>query len=302
MLLRSLRADVLLAVAVTLVSQTPAPSVLAPNAHVEKVAGGFIFTEGPTADRDGNVYFVDQDNNRILKYDTAGALTTFMQPSGYANGMTFDRDGHLIAAADEKNEMWSIDIATKKPTVLFGGTYEGKLLNGPNDVWVNPRSGRMYFTDPYYQRRWWTRGPKESPEAVYVFSPSDRRLVRLIDDLVQPNGIIGTPDGKTLYVADIRAQKTYAYQIEDDGRLTGKRLFCALGSDGMTIDSEGHVYLTSGRQVHVFDRDGRELEAIDVPEVPSNVCFGGTDKSTLFITARTSLYAVRTRVHGVDPQ
>jgi gluconolactonase len=302
MMLRSLRADVLLAVAVTLVQPTMASTVLAPNARVEKVAGGFIFTEGPTADRTGNVYFVDQDNNRILEYDTAGALTTFMQPSGYANGMTFDRDGHLIAAADEKNEMWSIDMATKKPTVLFGGTYEGKLLNGPNDVWVNPRSGRMYFTDPYYQRHWWTRGPKESPEAVYVYSPSDRRLVRLIDDLVQPNGIIGTPDGQTLYVADIRAQKTYAYEIQDDGRLTGKRLFCALGSDGMTIDSEGHVYLTSGRQVHVFDRDGRELEAIDVPEAPSNVCFGGTDKRTLFITARTSLYAVRTRVHGVDPQ
>jgi gluconolactonase len=302
MIRRSLRADVLLAVAVTLVPQTPASSVLALNARVEKVAGGFIFTEGPTADRTGNVYFVDQDNNRILEYDTAGVLTTFMQPSGYANGMTFDRDGHLIAAADEKNEMWSIDMATKKPTVLFGGTYEGKLLNGPNDVWVNPRSGRMYFTDPYYQRRWWMRGPKESPEAVYVYSPSVRRLVRLIDDLVQPNGIIGTPDGKTLYVADIRAQKTYAYEIEDDGRLTGKRLFCALGSDGMTIDSEGHVYLTSGRQVHVFDRDGRKLEAIDVPEAPSNVCFGGADKRTLFITARTSLYAVRTRVHGVDPQ
>src|SRR6185437_8221247 len=196
-------------------------------------------------------------------YDTTGKLTTFLQPSGYANGMTFDPDGHLIAAADEKNEMWSIDVATKKATVLFGGAYEGKLLNGPNDVWVDPQTRRIYFTDPYYQRKWWTRGPKESPEAVYVFFPADRRLVRLIDDLVQPNGIIGTPDGKTLYVADIRGQKTYAYDIQADGRLTGKRLFSDLGSDGMTIDSEGNVYLTSGPKVHVVDRSGREIETID---------------------------------------
>jgi gluconolactonase len=300
--MRLLRADLLIAALVLPLLQPSGTSVLAPDAHVEKVAGGFIFTEGPTADTSGNVYFVDQDNNRILEYDTSGTLSTFMQPSGYANGMTFDGAGHLIAAADEKNEMWSIDVGTKKASVLFGGKYDGKWLNGPNDVWVDPRSGRMYFTDPYYQRRWWKRGPKESPEAVYVFSPEDHRLQRLIDDLTRPNGIIGTPDGKTLYVSDIEAGKPYAYDIQDNGGLAGKRLFCELGSDGMTIDSEGHVYLTSGPQVHVFDRTGREVEAIDVPELPSNVCFGGPDGRTLFITARTSLYRVRTRVHGVGPQ
>ena len=117
---------------------SPAASVIAPGAQVEKLAGDFIFTEAPASDAQGNVYFVDQDNNRIMEYDTAGKLTTFMQPSGYANGMTFDEHGQLIACADEKNEMWSIDPATKKVTVLFN-TYEGKLLNGPNDVWVNPK-------------------------------------------------------------------------------------------------------------------------------------------------------------------
>jgi gluconolactonase len=282
--------------------QTAAPeTILAPGAKVEKLAGDFIFTEGPTADRHGNVFFVDQDSNRILEYDVNGQLTTFMQPSGYANGMTFDGQGHLIAAADEKNEMWSIDVATKKATVLFSG-YEGKLLNGPNDVWVNPRSRRIYFTDPYYQRKWWSRGPKESPEAVYVYSPAERRLTRLIDDLVQPNGIIGTPDGKLLYVADIRARKTYAYDIAADGGLVNKRLFAPLGSDGMTIDADGHVYLTTGPRVVVLDRTGRELESIAVPEAPSNVCFGGKDRRTLFITARTGFYAVKTRMRGVGPQ
>jgi gluconolactonase len=281
---------------------TPSPSrVLAPGAVVEKLAGDFIFTEGPTTDTAGNVYFVDQDNNRIMKYDTAGVLTTFMQPSGYTNGMTFDNQGHLIAAADEKNEMWSIEVATKKVTVLFN-TYEGKLLNGPNDVWVHPTTGRIYFTDPYYQRRWWNRGPRENPETVYVYSPSDKSLKRLDEDLGQANGIIGTPDGRTLYVADIRNRQTFAYDIAADGALTRKRLFCEFGSDGMTIDSEGNVYLTTGRAVQVFDKTGERIETITPPESPANVVFGGADRQTLFMTARTGLYAIKTRVKGVGPQ
>jgi gluconolactonase len=281
---------------------TPSPSrVLATGAVVEKLAGDFIFTEGPTTDTAGNVYFVDQDNNRIMKYDTAGVLTTFMQPSGYTNGMTFDNQGHLIAAADEKNEMWSIDVATKKVTVLFN-TYEGKLLNGPNDVWVHPTTSRIYFTDPYYQRRWWNRGPRENPETVYVYSPSDKSLKRLDEDLGQANGIIGTPDGRTLYVADIRNRQTFAYDIAADGALTRKRLFCEFGSDGMTIDSEGNVYLTTGRAVQVFDKTGERIETITPPESPANVVFGGADRQTLFMTARTGLYAIKTRVKGVGPQ
>jgi gluconolactonase len=282
-------------------SPSPASSVLAPGAQVERLADDFIFTEGPTSDKDGNVYFVDQDNNRIMKYDTSGKLSTFMQPSGYSNGMTFDGHGHLIATADEKNEMWSIDVATKKVTVLFN-KYDGKLLNGPNDVWVQPTTGRIYFTDPYYQRKWWNRGPKENPETVYFYSPKDKKLVRIIDDMTQPNGIIGTPDGKRLYVADIRGRKTFVYDIKDDGTLDNKQLFVELGSDGMTIDSEGNVYLTTGRAVQVIDPKGNKIETIAVPEVPANVCFGGKDMKTLFITARTGFYAVKTRVHGVGPQ
>src|SRR5689334_12317053 len=253
-----------------------ASSVLAPGAQVEKVAGDFIFTEGPAADAAGNLYFVDQDNNRIMEYDRTGRLTTFMQPSGYANGMTFDENGQLIACADEKNEMWSIDPATKKATVLFN-TYEGKLLNGPNDVWVQPRTGRIYFTDPYYARKWWNRGPKENPEAVYVYSRADKKMTRLIDDMMQPNGIIGTPDGKKLYVADIRGRKTYVFDIASDGSLTNRQLFVELGSDGMTLDSEGNVYLTSGPAVQVISPSGQKLESISVSEIPANVCFGGRD-------------------------
>ena len=124
----------------------------------------------------------------------------------------------------------------------------------------------------------------------------------MVDDLKQPNGVIGTPDGKTLYVADIGAKKTYAYDIRPDGTLANKQLFCELGSDGMTIDNEGNVYLT-GKGVTVFDKTGQQIEHIDVPEGwTANVCFGGADRQTLFITASKGLYAIRTRTHGVGSQ
>ena len=180
--------------------------------------------------------------------------------------------------------------------------YQGKLLNGPNDVWVRPDGG-LYFTDPFYKRPYWKRGPKEQDgERVYYLAPDHKTLTRVIDDLKQPNGIIGTPDGKTLYVADIGAGKTYAYDIQPDGTLADKRLFCELGSDGMTIDSEGNVYLT-GKGVTVFDPTGKQIEHIDVPEPwTANVCFGGKDRQTLFITASKGLYAIaHARQRGRQP-
>ena len=161
-------------------------------------------------------------------------------------------EDNLWACADEKNELWCIDREGKRTVVVKD--YRGKLLNGPNDVWVRPDGG-LYFTDPFYPRPYWKRGPKEQDgEHVYYLAPDRNRLVRVASDLKQPNGVIGTPDGKTLYVADIAAGRTYAYDIRPDGTLAGKRLFCRMGSDGMTIDREGNVYLT-GNGVTVFDRD-----------------------------------------------
>jgi gluconolactonase len=274
--------------------------VLAPGAKVEKLAGGFEFTEGPAADAEGNVFFTDQPNDRILKWSVDGKLSTFLQPCGRSNGLCFDKDGQLWACADAKNELWRIDAAGKATVVVKD--YRGKLLNGPNDVWVRPDGG-VYFTDPFYKRPYWQRGPAEQDaEAVYYLAPDHKTLTRVIGDLRQPNGIIGTPDGKTLYVADIRGNKTFAYDIRPDGALANKRLFCELGSDGMTIDDEGNVYLT-GRGVTVFDKAGRKVEQIAVPEPwTANVCFGGKDRQTLFITASKGLYAVRTRVQGVGSQ
>jgi gluconolactonase len=274
-------------------------NVIAPGARLEKLAGGFEFTEGPTCDAEGNLFFTDQPNDRILKWSVGRELSTFMQPAGRANGMCFDNRGHLIACADEKNALWSI-APDGKITVLVS-EYGGKLLNGPNDVWVRP-DGALYFTDPFYERTWWTHGTMpQDGQHVYFLSADHQRLVRVADDLQKPNGITGTPDGKTLFVADIDAGKTYRYDMAPDGGLHRKTLACAHGSDGMTLDQEGNLYLT-GDGVAVFDRTGSQIEHIRVPgeRWTANVSFGGKDRQTLFITASTGLYGVRMRVKGAN--
>ena len=275
-----------------------AEGVIAAGAKLEKLSGEFKFTEGPTCDAAGNVFFTDQPNDRIMKWSVDGKLSTFKQPAGRSNGMCFDAHGNIISCADEKNELWSI-APDGKATVLVKD-YQGKLLNGPNDVWERPGGG-VYFTDPFYKRPYWKRGPKEQDgEHVYFLTPDRRELVRVTEDLKQPNGIIGTPDGKRLFVADIGAGKTYAYDIQRDGTLANKKLLCELGSDGMTLDNEGNLYLT-GRGVTVFDKTGKQIEHIDVPGGwTANVSFGGKDRQTLFITASKSFYSIRTRVKGAN--
>jgi len=273
--------------------------IIAPGATLKKLSDEFSFTEGPACDAKGNVFFTDQPNDRIMEWSVDGKMSTYKQPCGRANGLTFDREGNLWACADEKNELWKIDPAGKVTVVVKD--YEGKLLNGPNDVWIRPAGG-LYFTDPYYKRPYWKRGPKEQGEHVYFVSADYQKVTRVIDDFKQPNGIIGTPDGKTLYVADIGDHKTYRYSIQADGSLKDKSLFCELGSDGMTIDNEGDVYLT-GKGVSVFAPDGKKIEQIDVAEPwTANVCFGGKDRHTLFITASKCCYSLQMRVKGVDSQ
>jgi gluconolactonase len=275
-------------------------NIIEPGAKAKKLAGGFEFTEGPASDGKGNVFFTDQPNDRILQWSTEGKLSTFMQPCGRSNGLCFDRQNNLWACADEQNQLWCIDPAGKATVVAKD--YQGRLLNGPNDLWIRPDGG-LYFTDPFFKRSYWKRGPTEQDcEGVYYLSPDRRQVDRVVDDLKEPNGIIGTPDAKRLYVADIGAGETFSYDIQPDGTLKNKALFCKLGSDGMTIDDQGNVYLT-GHGVTVFDRSGKQIEQIAVPEPwTANLCFGGPDQRTLFITASKGLYAVRMQVRGGGSQ
>jgi gluconolactonase len=185
-------------------------------------------------------------------------------------------------------------------TVLVSD-FGGKKLNGPNDLWVHRKNGGIYFTDPLYKRNYWTRDPamQQEGEYVYYLKPDRKTIVKADTGLKKPNGIIGTPDGKRLYVADIGDSKTYVYDIQPDGTLSNKKLFCSMGSDGMTIDNQGNIYIT-GNGVTVFNAKGEQIEHIPIEaRWTANICFGGKDMKTLFITASQYLYGLRMNVKGV---
>ena len=272
-------------------------SLVAKGAELQQVASDYTFTEGPAVDEKGNVYFTDQPNNRILKWSTDGTVSVFMEDAGRANGLYFDNEGNLIACADAKNELWKID-EDKNVSVLIDN-FEGKKLNGPNDLWVSPKGG-IYLTDPFYKRDYWDHSePEIESQNVYYLAPGAKALTLAADNLKQPNGIVGSPDGKTLYVADIGDSKTYVYQINDDGSLSDRRLFVEMGSDGMTLDSKGNLYLTGKAGVTVFNPQGAQIDQIPINENwTANVCFGGKNQKKLFITAMKSLYTIDMKAKG----
>lgn len=194
-----------------------------PGAELKLVSGGYKFTEGPASDAQGNVYFTDQPNDRILKWSVeTGKTETFLQPAGRSNGLYVDHEGKLIACADENGQLWSIDVASKMHEVILEH-FDGKLFNGPNDLWIAP-SGGMFFTDPFYKRDYWKdrEKPEQEKQRVFYLPKGADKPIIVEDTLVQPNGIIGTPDGKLLYVADIGARKTYRYDITEDHKLANR--------------------------------------------------------------------------------
>lgn len=272
--------------------------IVVTGAKVERVSDRFKFTEGPAVDKWGNVFFTDQPNNKIWKWSALdGQLTLFHIAPGRSNGLYFDREGNLLACADQDNELWVFDMQGGHRVLVTD--YRGKKLNGPNDLWEDSQGG-IYFTDPFYKRPYWQRGPMEQDgQHVYYLSPDRQTVTRVIDDLVQPNGIVGTPDGKKLYVADIRDKKTYGYDITGQGILANKTLLAPMGSDGMTLDNQGNLYLT-GHGVTVFNAAGEKIKHIPIDSGwTANVCFGGVDRDLLFITAKESLYTLKMNVKGV---
>lgn len=266
--------------------------LVAPGAEVEKLAGDFRFTEGPAADAEGNVYFTDIPNNRIHKWSVGERqLSTFREDSRRANGLYFDKDGNLLACEGGGRQL--VSITAEGEVTVLADEYEGKKFNSLNDLWLDPKGG-VYFTDPRYGNR---DGMEMDGEHVYYLTPDRKKVIRVIDDMVRPNGVIGTPNGKRLYVADHGDSKTWVYRIKEDGTLANKRLFAPEGSDGMTLDAKGNVYLTTD-VVAIYNRQGDRIGEIKLPERPANVTFGGEDNKTLFVTARTSLYAVPMQVKG----
>jgi gluconolactonase len=273
-------------------------SVVAKGAVLKKISDQFSFTEGASVDKHGNVFFTDQPNDKIWKYDVKGKLSVFLDKTGRSNGLYFSRSGNLLACADEKDELWSIS-PKGKVTVLLKD-YKGHRLNGPNDLWEDKKGG-IYFTDPYYQRPYWDRKTPDIDEKVFYLTKGKNQPVPVAEDLLQPNGIVGTPDGKYLYVADIKDNKTYRYIINKDGSLQDKILLIQQGSDGMTLDEKGNIYLTGSGGVTVYNKEGKKLLLIAVPaKWTANVCFGGKNRKTLFITASESVYTIAMNVKGVE--
>jgi gluconolactonase len=273
-------------------------NLIEPDAKLELVSDQFSFTEGPATAANGDVYFTDQPNDRIHLWNAeTNEVSVFMDPAGRANGLWMDTQGRLLAAADEKFELWRID--PNGDTEVLAHSFEGVNFNGPNDIWEHP-NGTIYFTDPYYQRPWWERTAKElTEEQVYMIRPGSSEVLLAAGNFKQPNGIIGTLDGTLLYIADIGDKKTYRFTVTEDGSLTNRELIIPSGSDGMTLDELGNIYIT-GNGVHIYSPNGSLISHIEIPERwTANVTFGGTDGKTLFITAMDSVYTLRMQVRGM---
>ena len=265
------------------------------GATVTKLADGFVFTEGPAVDPEGNALFSDVRGNTIYKWTVGEGLSTFREDSGNSNGLFFDSRGNLLAC-----ESGSRRVTRTSPdgaVTIVADSYDGRALNSPNDIWVDAADG-IYFSDPRFGSQ---EGVEQDGNYVFYVPPDGSPIRRVVDDLPAPNGVLGTADGTRLYIADhgpdTGTDNTYVYDIQPDGSLLNRRMFAPEGSDGMTLDERGNLYLTVNG-VEVYSPDGVKIGTIEVPERPSNVVFGGADRQTLYITARTGFYSLEMTVRG----
>ncbi len=257
-----------------------------------QVNSNFQVAEGPATDSDGSVYFSDVDAGRIYRWSPDGSVGLFVQGLELPNGSQFDARGDLVVCEGGQGRLISIDPQGRISVLV--DKYDGVRFNEPNDLWISPQGG-IYFTDPAF------RSPVvQDGQDVYYLSPDSSQVRRVISDMDKPNGIVGTQDGKTLYVADYEAGQTFRYEINSDGSLSNKTLFVPVGSDGMKLDAAGNLYLTAPNQVQIYSPAGTLLKQILTQEVPTNLTFAGADGRTLFITARTAVYTVRMAAAGLD--
>lgn len=272
---------------------------IGPSGPIVQLHTGFAFTEGPAADGNGNVFFSDNQNKKILKVDAEGKLSIFTDESHHANGLMVNGDGDLVVCEmDGQVAVWTTCTEPKRRVLAEG--YGGKRFNAPNDLVLDAHEG-IYFTDPHF------RAPDPLPQgktAVYYIAPGGD-VKRLVEDLPAPNGIILSPDETTLYVFPSGQPTMRAYPVAAPGKLGEGRDFCKLkvegagsGADGVTIDTKGNLYITSKLGVQVYAPDGQALGIIEFPEPPANLTFGGKDMKTLYVTARTSLYTAPMEATG----
>jgi gluconolactonase len=297
----SLAVSALLLPLVVVAEETPDKIAgLGPTGPAVKLHTKFTFTEGPAADRDGNVYFTDIPNQKIHKVDTKGKLSLFRDKSNRANGLMVNAKGEVVAC-EMAGQVVAYSADGKERRVL-ADKHGGKAFNAPNDL-VLDKQGGVYFTDPAFGA---AKSLPQGKTAVYYLD-ADGKTTRLVDDLPNPNGVILSPDEKTLYVIPTGQADMMSYPVEGPGKLGKGKVFCTLkqggkaknaGGDGLTVDVKGNLYITSQLGLQVFDPAGKLLGVIKVPEPPANVTFGGPDFKTLYVTARTSLYTIPMEVAG----
>lgn len=287
----ALMAVACLSIATTVTAQNS--SLVVAGATPQLLADSFVFTEGPAADADGNVYFSDIPSNRIHIWTVSGELQTFRENTNGTNGLFFDRNWQLFGAEGGAGRITRMDQNAN--AVEITAEYGGAPYNSPNDLWIDAAGG-IYFTDPRYGDE--SANPQPG-YYVYYLAPGADEASLIISDLVKPNGVIGTRDGSTLYVADHLGNQTFAYTITAPGIVADKRLIAPQGSDGMTLDEQGNLYLTGGRNITVYNPQGDLLQSIEFPLAPANMTFGGENRDVLFVTARTSLFSLPMTVKGM---
>ena len=269
----------------------------------ERIATGFRHTEGPVWHPDGFLLFSDIPGNTIYKWTPNGKVEKFRSPSGHSNGLTYDKQGNLIACEHSNRR-----VSRTEPDgtiVTLVNEYGGKRLNSPNDL-VIKSDGSIFFTDPPYglTAKYGIPGKQELDfQGVYQLLPNGKTLKLLADDLYRPNGLAFSPDEKVLYVTDSIGRKgIYAFDVRLDGTLANRRIFVHLAGypDGIKIDVKGNLYVTNyWSSVQIFDSNGKHLGDIVTPEGTTNCAFGGPDYKTLFITTRTSVYSVQLKIQGI---
>jgi gluconolactonase len=278
------------------------------DAEPKKVADDCAFTEGPAADADGNLFFSDSPNNRIMMLPRKGRADIWRVPSGRANGMNFDPEGRLVTCCAQ-GEGGAQEVQRYEPdgsVTVLASHYDGKRLNSPNDLCFDSQ-GRIYFTDPRYGSK---VGMEQDTMAVYRIE-TDRSVTRVIEDVEVPNGILMTPDGRVIYLVDNNPEEgggrtLLMFHLDDEGNWSREAELYDFspgrGGDGMVLDVEGNIYLTAGSDekggVYIFSRRGEQLGFIETPENPTNCTFGGPNLTTLYITASTSVYKVEGTVPG----
>jgi gluconolactonase len=318
---------VLLAVTVVAAAQvggvrkaSPALDQIVPaGAKIEKLAGGFGFTEGPIWMREGYLLFSDIPNNAIMKWAPSGGVSQFLKPSGFngtgapagafigSNGLTLDKQGNLLICQHGNGQLVRREKDGK--LAVLAGRYEGKRLNSPNDVVVKS-DGAIYFTDPPYGFPKEDDDPKKELKFNGVYRLTGGKLQLLYRELSRPNGLAFSPDEKVLYLANSDEKKKIwmKFDVKPDGTIANGKVFYDVTSqkseglpDGMKVDTKGNLYCTGPGGVWIFSADGKHLGNIDPPEVPANLGWGDADGKTLYMTARTGLYRIKLNIAGIRP-